>query len=790
MLHAPTGDNKQSKDAAHAPAAKEPERILHSPYGQREPHHAATSGGGEDLTGRMGSRGRRLPTQVQRTYGNQAVLRMLSHAPGAPALQKLAVGEPHDHYEQEADKAADVVMRMAEPGLQRKCSCGGDSGGECAECKKKKEEATLQRAATQPGAVSAAPRIVHEVLRSPGRPLEPATRAFFEPRFGADFGHVRVHADAQAADSVRAVHAHAYTVGRNVVFGAGRYAPEASGGRWLVAHELAHVIQQHGARETPLTPREVTGHEAVLEHEADLSASQAMTGQRAPVSARSSTAWLARFSESRDMPKQPDGSYVEVTRIVTPGHCAFGPGFHTSTSADITSQQAYVEFDVCRGHVGVQTRGELDYGQALNGIAAATSRFLQNVLSAGQNANQAGQTLQNDLKQISPSATIAINLQAPGFRLNITGTGQASVAQGASGTATVGPEVDIGSVTVGVKGSVSGGQHTPTTYLVTITIGPRAPRTLPNCRKCSCGPPQVSFQCSQHKPPEKKPPPPKPLSPVTEALFYSCGRTTAASPDEYRRTLDDTVDLISQGYTISRIEGQTSPEGPEAKQRTGTGGCAGGGPFEGNIELAKHRADTGWRDLQEKIRARLSVGMRGLLSLQDALGSPPPVVGGGEILGRTSKGEVPEGELYSHLQEASKPAGPGQPSTLEQQVVVPNLPPTTQAEVSAGVKEFETGRRGEQRLTRAAQLQDLYPTMRRALIQLQPPTPLPSIFIQSPVAPLFPILDIVRGLGQSIDCTEDHRRLFAPSPIPASEMFEGECREANPSSSREESKAA
>jgi len=86
---------------------------------------------------------------------------------------------------------------------------------------------------------------VHEVLRSPGQALDPETRAFFEPRFGYDFSKVRVHTDARAAASAGVVDALAYTVGRDVVFGAGQYAPWSRAGQRLIAHELTHVIQQN-----------------------------------------------------------------------------------------------------------------------------------------------------------------------------------------------------------------------------------------------------------------------------------------------------------------------------------------------------------------------------------------------------------------------------------------------------------------------------------------------------------------------------------------------------------------
>jgi hypothetical protein len=119
--------------------------------------------------------------------------------------------------------------------------------GECEECKSK--QGMFQRASLSPRGRGSegqgeVPPIVHEVLRSPGRPLDPATRAFMEPRFGHDFSQVRVHTDAKAAESARAVNALAYTVGRAMVFDTGQYAPGTTTGRQLLAHELTHTLQQ------------------------------------------------------------------------------------------------------------------------------------------------------------------------------------------------------------------------------------------------------------------------------------------------------------------------------------------------------------------------------------------------------------------------------------------------------------------------------------------------------------------------------------------------------------------
>jgi outer membrane protein OmpA-like peptidoglycan-associated protein len=107
------------------------------------------------------------------------------------------------------------------------------------------EGLTLQRSPVDQAEPSTVPPVVHEVLRSPGQPLDVATRAHMEPRFGHDFSRVRVHTDAKAADSARAVNAQAYTVGSNIVFQVGKYTPRTMAGKRLLAHELTHTIQQN-----------------------------------------------------------------------------------------------------------------------------------------------------------------------------------------------------------------------------------------------------------------------------------------------------------------------------------------------------------------------------------------------------------------------------------------------------------------------------------------------------------------------------------------------------------------
>lgn len=172
------------------------------------------------------------------------------------------------------NKTTDSFGRVHTGQLRRKCACGGIAGpaGECEECRRKRLSVE-QKAADLDGRKKTgfeAPSIVHEALRSPGQPLDGETRAFFEPRFGHDFGKVRVHTDRRAAESALAIHALAYTVGRDVVFAEGQFAPKTEAGKQLLAHELFHTLQQQTASPSQsLSVGGVSEHsEAEAEHAA------------------------------------------------------------------------------------------------------------------------------------------------------------------------------------------------------------------------------------------------------------------------------------------------------------------------------------------------------------------------------------------------------------------------------------------------------------------------------------------------------------------------------------------
>lgn len=151
-----------------------------------------------------------------------------------PRLQtKLSISTPGDVHEQEADRMANQVMRMTESHVDQRALLSTNNSS-----------STLSRKSAE-GESRANNDVAHSDF-SPGmgQPLPESERAFFEPRFGRDFSGVRVHAGGRAAEFAESVNARAYTIGNDVVFGAGEWSPGTSGGRTLLAHELAHVAQQ------------------------------------------------------------------------------------------------------------------------------------------------------------------------------------------------------------------------------------------------------------------------------------------------------------------------------------------------------------------------------------------------------------------------------------------------------------------------------------------------------------------------------------------------------------------
>lgn len=259
-----------------------------------EPLASERSGMVDSILSFQRTRGNRFVRQwlataaIQRSQGR----RLLAHEKGdgkaITAQTRLRVSDPGDHFEQEADRVADEVMRMAElevskPGSacrigisRARSQCDGIGRQAIDEDEQKisrqavdedeekisrqavdDDEEKISRQAREAGGhnleVSGEMHGQINALRGGGSPLEESARTFFEPRFDCDFSDVRIHTDSRAAELARGMNALAFTVGRDVAFGAGRYSPDSAEGRKLLAHELTHVVQQTGPvqRKTP-----------------------------------------------------------------------------------------------------------------------------------------------------------------------------------------------------------------------------------------------------------------------------------------------------------------------------------------------------------------------------------------------------------------------------------------------------------------------------------------------------------------------------------------------------------
>ena len=191
--------------------------------------------------------------------GNQA----LQHLLQSGGLQaKLDVSRPGDVHEREADAIAAEVLTMPQPIVPAEPLSATPAGGgfvhrateepdeaeatgvEEVEEEKTDDGETIQRRTENSDQGGSDPEQASPAVQGQGAALPAAERAYFEPRLGRNLGEVRVHSGHDAAASAQSLNAQAYTLGDNVVFGPGRYAPGTPSGRSLIAHELAHVIQQ------------------------------------------------------------------------------------------------------------------------------------------------------------------------------------------------------------------------------------------------------------------------------------------------------------------------------------------------------------------------------------------------------------------------------------------------------------------------------------------------------------------------------------------------------------------
>jgi|GEM_PF-6704733 len=501
--------------------------------------------------------------------------------------------------------------------LQRKCACGNHTSGaeECEECKRKRLQ---RRAASADEDEFDIPPIVGTVLSSPGRPLDRHAREKMEAGFGHDFHDVRIHTDVVAQRSARSVNALAYTVGRNVVFGSGQYAPGSHRGMHLLAHELAHVVQQRGhAGGVRGTGRS----DATLERDADRAADRVVRGDRGtPPTAAAPRAMLARQavpaeSSTRRIPgpchgrlddlfrpppirwgSAPTGRYA-ISRVESAGRnrkrvvldtgqryivertawtrSGTGPATRTDLDAGADREQVWVEFRWCRGSNEATVRAGAN-------VPEAALRLIRDAIANG-----------GDIEAAWASATATPSV-AGTFRLGtveLTVSGNATIGtdgnvRGGSGTISGSGDTSAGRV----GGSVTAGSDPSTGPFVTANIEFRwgaAPRSPPRCEEQWTRSGYSYFCYEERDVPSHTRTGERRVTVLDERAYNLFFLYDRVDFDDIRNqeALQALQQDLGAGFQVQSIEGWTSPEGttdPDLRP---------GSQFGGNQALSVGRAN-------------------------------------------------------------------------------------------------------------------------------------------------------------------------------------------------------
>jgi hypothetical protein len=498
----------------------------------------------------------------------------------------------------------------------QRCGCRSGSSGECAACRRRRLQLQRQAAAAPTstfgptGDSPQAPAIVNRVLQSPGRPLEEAPRQVMEHRFGTDFRHVRIHSDASAAASARAVEAHAYTVGHHVVFGAGRYAPQTPGGQRLLAHELAHTIQQRGAA-IPAT-LSIGPNDGPLEREARRAAEGGHRAPAAPVGASSQLLQREPAAETPlredrgriEAPEHGEDARIHVFRRLHECQCRNVPDVRDGVFWNPDAEAFAIAYRHCRGRTTTDVYAEVEtnlsaflsggeppqatgrLGFEINVVGREVSGRVQLEIRGGNAAGDAGiggrvQVVfqggewrvfmtADYLRSLGASAGDRINLDLGGRIGPVTVEAQVrnvlTDAPSGSGAACVDlpGTTTRGCITLDIDDR---GNVTPGVGIRGEFGGPRAREE--QCYQCLCPPPRKEFECLLDIPPvpEQREREVTVNVPGDYRYYFRLNRATPAEDSALRArstaNLDEVAGEVSAGASITSIAAYASPEAPE-----------------------------------------------------------------------------------------------------------------------------------------------------------------------------------------------------------------------------------
>ena len=324
---------------------------------------------------------------------------------------------------------APVTLRSARV-VQRACSCGAKGHEECESCRKKR----LQRQVAGGGGQVAGlvPASFHP---GGGAALDASTRCALEPLFGVSFDRVRIHADAQSDRRARDVQARAFTLGQDIHFARGEYRPGDRDGLSLLAHELAHTIQQRRATGLPSdAPLEVDAPDSAFETEADAAARRVLDGGAIAIR-QGSAASVARVQRQRAAGATTETAVrtidqytrVNITRTLTPRPCEEVPRTESTARRDIfywdrQADAVGMRYSLCHGRVRLSTGTSIEYRELLR----TGENLLDTLRTNPSSGNDIPGLLQGALESTHVTARGEISLTVDGI-LSAQATGTATV---------------------------------------------------------------------------------------------------------------------------------------------------------------------------------------------------------------------------------------------------------------------------------------------------------------------------------------------------------------------------
>jgi hypothetical protein len=555
----------------------------------------------KDKTAERLERGRREPVPQPLASGLDARLLSLQRTVGNQAVGQLLTSVQNH-------------SPLPGPLLQRKCASCAQGGAKCSNCR---EEEHLQRKPVGAGSsssVNQVPQVVNEALGNrSGRSIDPTARGLMESRFRHDFSQVRIHHDALANRAAASVNAAAFTVGNSIWFGAGQYQTATNRGLYLLAHELAHTIQQRGQASAVQGRLNIGSVHDAAEAAADRAADAVLKNDRVPALGAAS-AMIRRvplpFDPNSEAFRQaiplvnntddPDTVEVQyqnnnyrVRRRVTGlrRECKTvetneSPGL----SGDFDSRNVWAQVEWCTTG-GRSTRGRVRFGAD---IPAALQQTVGRLISGGQDPRTVLNTIDlTPFLEVDIARSEQVRVRARAEATVRTATGDVRGGRGSLGVDLPGATIEFeisgtAPQTPGGRPDLQGG------FKVIIPLERRSqPVRCSEVEVCTYTP-VYELECVQRIPahPVRLPDQQRFLyfeyaTPIVATRDSSTGRNRRVennrAADQNEREIPRIQQLISEGWQVSSIRGFTSPEGPRQRRRPES-------PFIGNQPLSENRA--------------------------------------------------------------------------------------------------------------------------------------------------------------------------------------------------------